>query len=118
MFAQGATPGKVKTWSYDEHEEDFTKGRVSIPHSFCSLIKPSLCLESTLLDIWVFEQLKTLLQNSTSDSSLNAELRAPGVVIFLHLLGLDMAGHSYRPHSAVNMPFLCSGWGSVVCRNT
>jgi hypothetical protein len=26
MFARGATPGKVKTWSYDEDEEDFTKG--------------------------------------------------------------------------------------------
>ena len=26
MFAKGASPGKVKTWSYDEDEEDFTKG--------------------------------------------------------------------------------------------
>jgi len=26
MFARGASPGKVKTWSYDEDEEDFTKG--------------------------------------------------------------------------------------------
>jgi len=26
MFAKGAAPGKVKTWSYDEDEEDFTKG--------------------------------------------------------------------------------------------
>jgi phosphatidylinositol glycan class N len=26
MFAQGATPGKVDTWSYDEEDEDFTKG--------------------------------------------------------------------------------------------
>ncbi|TFK61033.1 PigN-domain-containing protein [Pluteus cervinus] len=84
MFAQGATPGKVKTWSYDEHEEDFTK-------------------ESTLLDIWVFDQLKTLFNNATTDSSLNSELRAPRVIFFLHLLGLDMAGHSYRPHSAEYM---------------
>jgi hypothetical protein len=27
MFAKGATPGKVKTWCYDNHEEDFTKGK-------------------------------------------------------------------------------------------
>jgi hypothetical protein len=26
MFAQGATPGKVDAWSYDEEDEDFTKG--------------------------------------------------------------------------------------------
>lgn len=29
MFARGATPGKVKTWSYNEEEEDFTKGTCS-----------------------------------------------------------------------------------------
>lgn len=26
MFAKGAIPGRVKTWCYDEDEEDFTKG--------------------------------------------------------------------------------------------
>jgi hypothetical protein len=26
MFARGATLGKVKTWCYDEDDEDFTKG--------------------------------------------------------------------------------------------
>jgi hypothetical protein len=26
MFSRGATPGKVKTWCYDEDAEDFTKG--------------------------------------------------------------------------------------------
>ena len=26
MFSRGATPGKVKTWCYDEEDEDFTKG--------------------------------------------------------------------------------------------
>jgi hypothetical protein len=26
MFADGATPGKVKMWTYDEEDEDFTKG--------------------------------------------------------------------------------------------
>lgn len=27
MFARGATPGTVRTWSYNEEDEDFTKGR-------------------------------------------------------------------------------------------
>lgn len=27
MFARGATPGKVRTWCYDEELEDFTAGK-------------------------------------------------------------------------------------------
>ena len=26
MFARGAEPGKVETWSYNEEDEDFTRG--------------------------------------------------------------------------------------------
>jgi GPI ethanolamine phosphate transferase 1 len=26
IFAHGATPGRIKTWSYNEEDEDFTKG--------------------------------------------------------------------------------------------
>lgn len=80
MFAQGATPGKVDTWSYDEEDEDFTK-------------------DATTLDTWVLDQLRTLFQNASSNDSLDSELRADKVVFFLHLLGLDTTGHSYRPHS-------------------
>ncbi|KAJ6601273.1 Phosphatidylinositolglycan class N-domain-containing protein [Mycena vulgaris] len=80
MFARGATPGKVMTWSYDEDEEDFTK-------------------DATALDIWVFDHLERLLHNATTNSTLNSQLRSPGTVFFLHLLGLDTTGHSYRPHS-------------------
>lgn len=35
MFARGAIPGKVKTWCYDEDEEDFTKG---LPNILSSLL--------------------------------------------------------------------------------
>ncbi|KAF9459158.1 Phosphatidylinositolglycan class N-domain-containing protein [Collybia nuda] len=80
MFSRGATPGKVKTWSYDEEEEDFTK-------------------DATALDVWVLDHLRSLLRNATTDSALNSQLRSQKVVIFLHLLGLDTTGHSYRPHS-------------------
>ncbi|KAJ3517601.1 hypothetical protein NLJ89_g404 [Agrocybe chaxingu] len=80
MFARGATLGKVKTWSYDEDEEDFTK-------------------DATALDIWVLDQLKVLLSNATTNQPLMNELRSDKVVFFLHLLGLDTTGHSYRPHS-------------------
>ncbi|KAG6880001.1 hypothetical protein C0992_008208 [Termitomyces sp. T32_za158] len=55
--------------------------------------------DATFLDIWVLDQLKELFQNATSDGNLNAHLRSNKVVFFLHLLGLDTTGHSYRPHS-------------------
>ncbi|KAI0295105.1 PigN-domain-containing protein [Multifurca ochricompacta] len=80
MFVQGATPGRVEGWSYHEDDEDFTK-------------------DATALDIWVLDQLKSLFRNATTDNELDARLRAPQVVFFLHLLGLDTTGHSYRPHS-------------------
>ncbi|KAJ7110359.1 Phosphatidylinositolglycan class N-domain-containing protein [Mycena crocata] len=80
MFSRGATPGKVMTWSYDEDEEDFTK-------------------DATALDVWAYDHLERLLQNATTNSTLNSQLRSPGTVFFLHLLGLDTTGHSYRPHS-------------------
>ncbi|OSD03803.1 PigN-domain-containing protein [Trametes coccinea BRFM310] len=80
MFARGATPGKVVMWCYDEHEEDFTK-------------------DATALDVWVLEHLRALLHNATTDAALDARLRGEKTVFFLHLLGLDTTGHSYRPHS-------------------
>ncbi|KAH9887008.1 PigN-domain-containing protein [Cubamyces lactineus] len=80
MFARGATPGKVEMWCYDEHEEDFTK-------------------DATALDVWVLDHLRTLFHNATSDPTLDARLRGDRTVFFLHLLGLDTTGHSYRPHS-------------------
>ncbi|KAJ3532808.1 hypothetical protein NMY22_g7594 [Coprinellus aureogranulatus] len=80
MFARGATPGKVKEWSYHEDDEDFTK-------------------DATALDLWVLDHLEQLLRNATSDPKLDTDLRQDKVVIFLHLLGLDTTGHSYRPHS-------------------
>ncbi|KAF8967451.1 Phosphatidylinositolglycan class N-domain-containing protein [Flammula alnicola] len=69
MFSKGATPGK-----------DFTK-------------------DATALDVWVLDHLKTLFNNATTNPALAAELHSDKVVFFLHLLGLDTTGHSYRPHS-------------------
>ena len=59
----------------------------------------------TLLD-WVevdpdavYDHMRELFENATSDATLDSKLRDQGVVFFLHLLGLDTTGHSYRPHS-------------------
>lgn len=83
MFARGVYPeDKVSSWCYDESEEDFTK-------------------DAKELDTWVLNHLRYTLQNATQHpgSALDRNLRQPGIVIFLHLLGLDTTGHSYRPFS-------------------
>ncbi|EJU01116.1 GPI ethanolamine phosphate transferase 1 [Dacryopinax primogenitus] len=80
MFAHGAVPGRVRTWMYREDEEDFTK-------------------DAKALDVWVLDRFRELLANATRDAKLDEEMRAERTVFFLHLLGLDTTGHSYRPHS-------------------
>jgi len=79
MFQHGATPGKVDSWSYSEEEEDFSKDAVE-------------------LDLWVLDHVNQLFTNATTQPDLDTQLRQDGTVLFLHLLGLDTTGHSYRPH--------------------
>lgn len=57
--------------------------------------------DATALDVWVLDQLRVLFKNATEDAVLDTELRSGQVIFFLHLLGLDTTGHSYRPHSSV-----------------
>ncbi|EEH44999.2 GPI ethanolamine phosphate transferase 1 [Paracoccidioides brasiliensis Pb18] len=80
MFKEGATPGRVDAESYGEEVEDFSR-------------------DSTQLDIWVFDKVKALFAAAKEDPELDARLREDKLVFFLHLLGLDTAGHSYRPYS-------------------
>ena len=80
MFKEGAVPGRVDADSYEEEAEDFTQ-------------------DATHLDTWVFDKVKDLFASAKDDPKLNAELRQDKLVFFLHLLGLDTTGHSYRPYS-------------------
>lgn len=74
MFREGAAePDKITCTMYDAHDEDFTA-------------------ESSKLDTWVFERVERSLAR-------REELDQPGTVFFLHLLGLDTAGHGHRPYS-------------------
>ncbi|GAA5965459.1 hypothetical protein JCM21900_006306 [Sporobolomyces salmonicolor] len=80
MFQRGASdPTKVDAWSYDEEAEDFSADAVH-------------------LDLWVLDQLEALLKNASTSPALRQTLDRAGTVFFLHLLGLDTTGHSYRPH--------------------
>ncbi|KAF2734555.1 PigN-domain-containing protein [Polyplosphaeria fusca] len=80
MFEQGAVPGRVDADTYDAEDEDFSKAGYH-------------------LDIWVFDKVKKLFQDAKTNATLNAELHKEKNVFFLHLLGLDTAGHSHRPYS-------------------
>ncbi|KAJ4460026.1 putative GPI ethanolamine phosphate transferase 1 [Paratrimastix pyriformis] len=52
-----------------------------------------------LTDEWVFQRMEELFQNATRDPVLNENLHKPGIIFFLHLLGLDTTGHVKRPNS-------------------
>ncbi|KAI1450164.1 GPI ethanolamine phosphate transferase 1 [Annulohypoxylon stygium] len=80
MFQHGATPGRIDADCYDADFEDFSKDAVD-------------------LDLYVFDHVKELFSAAEKNKTLNDALRQEKVVFFLHLLGLDTTGHSYRPYS-------------------
>ncbi|KAL5614441.1 hypothetical protein BROUX41_004546 [Berkeleyomyces rouxiae] len=80
MFQHGAVPGRVDADHYEPEFEDFAG-------------------DATKLDLWVFDHVKELFKAAETNHTLDRALREDRVVFFLHLLGLDTTGHSYRPYS-------------------
>ena len=80
MFKEGAVPGRVDADTYGHEFEDYSQ-------------------DSTQLDTWVFDRVKALFTSAKTNTTLDAALREEKNVFFLHLLGLDSTGHSYRPYS-------------------
>ena len=80
MFVLGTSPDKVDWQVYNEEAEDFTKDAVE-------------------LDTWVLNRMRDVFSRAQRDPKADARLRQPKTLFFLHLLGLDTTGHTYRPMS-------------------
>ncbi|OAQ86563.1 GPI ethanolamine phosphate transferase 1 [Purpureocillium lilacinum] len=80
MFERGAVPGRVDAVTYEPEFEDFSQ-------------------DATRLDYWVFDHVKAFFAEAATNQTLGKALRQDKNVFFLHLLGLDTTGHSYRPYS-------------------
>lgn len=81
MFARGAVPGRVETFTYDAAWEDFADS------------------DASKLDTWVFERVEQLFERAENDQNLAQMLSEDKIIFFLHLLGIDTNGHAHRPTS-------------------
>ena len=75
---------KVQIHTYDSNLEDFS-----------SRVDPSA------VDTWVFDKVEDFFDRAIEgeDQELRMKLRDDKIVLFLHLLGLDINGHTRKPHS-------------------
>lgn len=80
MFEHGATPGKIDAYCYPPEFEDFSQDALHLDH-------------------WVFDHVKDMFTDAATNKTLSTALRQDKNVFFLHLLGLDTTGHSFRPYS-------------------
>ncbi|XP_026758572.3 GPI ethanolamine phosphate transferase 1 [Galleria mellonella] len=95
----------IYTWCWGTYDilEIFTKGTVN-SHIYVNKMDPydqtfSADKNTTLLDNWVFESVKTFFQNAHYDKDLYEKLHQKKIIFFLHLLGTDTSGHTHKPMS-------------------
>ncbi|XP_058060712.1 GPI ethanolamine phosphate transferase 1-like [Anopheles bellator] len=97
MFSRGAVPGRVHTDTYASGDEIFAQSA-----------------NTSLLDVWVFDRVRQFL---AAESTKRDVLSTTKVIIFLHLLGLDTAGHVHKPYSELfteNLLTVDQGIASIV----
>jgi phosphatidylinositol glycan class N len=82
IFCAGASGDHVYIDTYGHEFEDFS-GRRS----------------TTRLDSWVFKRVEGFLKYAKTNAVLYEKLHQNKIIFFLHLLGLDTAGHTHKPHS-------------------
>lgn len=93
------------TWSWGAYDivQIFTKGDTE-GHIYVNIFDPydqtfSTDKNTTLLDTWVFDNVKNFFHKAKDDPVVKAKLFLPKVVFFLHLLGTDTSGHTHKPKS-------------------
>ncbi|KAM3967908.1 LOW QUALITY PROTEIN: phosphatidylinositol glycan anchor biosynthesis class N [Aphomia sociella] len=93
------------TWCWGTYDilEIFTKGTID-SHIFVNKMDPydqtfSADKNTTLLDEWVFDNVKTFFQNAKYNKDLYEKLHQKKITFFLHLLGTDTSGHTHKPKS-------------------
>lgn len=97
MFSKGATTGRVSIDVYHSNEEVFSANA----HTY-------------LLDKWVFDKVRTFLDDTKKVDELKSQEK---VIFFLHLLGMDTSGHIHKPHSlkfTENLKYVDRGIGEIV----
>lgn len=69
-------------------------------HSYDSKIEDFGKNDTGLLDTWVFQKVDNFLRFEVAKCVENCkQYYQQGNIYFLHLLGIDTAGHGYKPHS-------------------
>ncbi|XP_063548560.1 GPI ethanolamine phosphate transferase 1-like [Cydia strobilella] len=91
------------TWCWGTYDivDIFTKGTVD-NHIFVHKFDPydntfSTDKNTTLLDSWVFENVKNFFHKAKSDDAVQEKMRSKKIIYFLHLLGTDTSGHTHKP---------------------
>lgn len=79
LFVKGGNKDHIFTASYTNEEVDFS-GRTN----------------TSWADEWVFTRVERFLSNSSTVDELK---RSDKTILFLHLLGMDTAGHVHKPNS-------------------
>ncbi|XP_014255430.1 GPI ethanolamine phosphate transferase 1-like [Cimex lectularius] len=69
--------------AYTPQQQDFS-GKNNASHS---------------LNIWVYEKVQLFFLRASRNETLGQLIRQNKIIFFLHFLGIDVAGHSAKPHS-------------------
>ncbi|XP_047984768.1 GPI ethanolamine phosphate transferase 1 [Leguminivora glycinivorella] len=91
------------TWCWGTYDivDIFTKGTVD-NHIFVHKFDPydntfSTDKNTTLLDSWVFENVRKFFHKAKSDNAVQEKMWSKKIIYFLHLLGTDTSGHTHKP---------------------
>lgn len=84
-------------FTYDSSLEDFGSQGATPMHRriYCS----HLCLDTSELDSWVFREVRGMFADVSKNKTRARLFEQRGNIFFLHLLGLDTAGHADTPNS-------------------